>query len=732
MANTTIDTLLVKIKADTKSLEAELKKVQGKTQQASKGMSKGFQHFDRGLARTVRKVGLVGGAITAAFGGFAIKKVIDVGMSVESLAVRMELLFGSVEEGAKAFDNMANFASKVPFSLGEIQRGAGSLAVVSEDADHLSKILEITGNVAGATGLDFATTASQIQRAFSGGIAAADMFREKGVRNMLGFSQGATVSIEETIEAFDRVFGPGGEFGNTTKRLASTLSGTLSMIGDKVFNFQRLMSDSQFFSTLQKRFEDLNKHLEDNQERLDELAVSIGLGLADAIEGAVGAMIFLNENMEKVKLTLGLLTGAVAFAISPYLLLAGAIGVAGNELVKFIDKQKKANMVLNPFTEGGINQTFGMGTGGPGFEVQTPKAPPVIKDPDELTEALADMEKEIQLLGLKNDKEREFQEILNDTGLSEQAHIDRLREKFDVMKELEEAQQKQNDLLSDAESIIEGNKTEQEKLNEQIQLFEESLNSVSDVAIKEKMVEALGIMKEQLKELDPLMQEITQIFDRASASISQAIADSITDGKNLMESLGNITKQVVNQMISEFLRLKVIGPLMSNIFGGAMGGMGGSRGGGGGGFSFSSLLSPILSLGGLFAAPATGGASVPFSQLAAGAVGGGLGNLGGTSTFMAGKAGGGTVSPNRAVMVGERGPEIFVPNSGGKIVPNHNMKSLGGQETVINQNINITTGVSQTVRAEVLNMLPAIKQETLQAVADSRLRGGTFGAAFQR
>ena len=99
---------------------------------------------------------------------------------------------------------------------------------------------------------------------------------------------------------------------------------------------------------------------------------------------------------------------------------------------------------------------------------------------------------------------------------------------------------------------------------------------------------------------------------------------------------------------------------------------------------------------------------------------------------MMGRAGGGTVSPSRAVMVGERGPEIFVPNSGGRIVPNHNMKSLGGQETVINQNINITTGVSQTVRAEVLNMLPAIKQETLQAVADSRLRGGTFGAAFTR
>jgi hypothetical protein len=185
-----------------------------------------------------------------------------------------------------------------------------------------------------------------------------------------------------------------------------------------------------------------------------------------------------------------------------------------------------------------------------------------------------------------------------------------------------------------------------------------------------------------------------------------------------MESLGNITKQVVNQMIAEFLRLQVIKPLMSSIFGG-MGGQGGANTRIGGSL-FSGLFSSVL---GMFGG---GGGGMAAAQ-----------GFGRTASFMlggafSGRASGGTVAPNRAVMVGERGPEIFVPNSGGKIVPNHNMKALGGQETVINQNINITTGVSQTVRAEVLNMLPAIKQETLQAVADSRLRGGTFGAAFTR
>ena len=61
------------------------------------------------------------------------------------------------EEGAKAFDNMAKFAAKVPFSLEEIQQGVGVLSVVSKDADELSDILEITGNVAKRFCLDFRT-----------------------------------------------------------------------------------------------------------------------------------------------------------------------------------------------------------------------------------------------------------------------------------------------------------------------------------------------------------------------------------------------------------------------------------------------------------------------------------------------------------------------------------------------------------------------------------------------
>ena len=157
--------------------------------------------------------------------GLVIRNLVNTGKELENLQVRLKFLLKDTNEGAKAFDNMVKFASKVPFSLEEIQSGSGILATVTDNAKDLQKMLEITGNVAAVTGLDFRTTAEQIQRSFSAGIGAADLFREKGVRNMLGFQAGATVSIQATVQAFEDVFGRGGRFGKATDDLARTFTG---------------------------------------------------------------------------------------------------------------------------------------------------------------------------------------------------------------------------------------------------------------------------------------------------------------------------------------------------------------------------------------------------------------------------------------------------------------------------------------------------------------------------
>jgi lambda family phage tail tape measure protein len=53
-----------------------------------------------------------------------------------------------------------------------------------------------------------------------------------------------------------------------------------------------------------------------------------------------------------------------------------------------------------------------------------------------------------------------------------------------------------------------------------------------------------------------------------------------------------------------------------------------------------------------------------------------------------GKAAGGAVTNNTPYVVGERGPEVFVPSGSGTIIPNGQLGSMGGTTNVTNYNIN--------------------------------------------
>lgn len=83
-------------------------------------------------------------------------------------------------------------------------------------------------------------------------------------------------------------------------------------------------------------------------------------------------------------------------------------------------------------------------------------------------------------------------------------------------------------------------------------------------------------------------------------------------------------------------------------------------------------------------------------------------------------ANGGTAQANRPYIVGERGPELMVPGRTGAVIPNDKL-SGGGGVTVV-QNINISTGVQQTVRSEIRSLMPQIAESAKAAVFDAQRR----------
>ena len=296
--------------------------------------SKALNGLRGGLAKVRGAVFNLQNAFLGLGAGLVVRNLVNTGRELENLQVRLKFLLKDTNEGAKAFDNMVKFASKVPFSLEEIQAGSGILATVTDNATELQKMLEITGNVAAVTGLDFRTASEQIQRSFSAGIGAADLFREKGVRNMLGFQAGAAVSIEETVAAFEKVFGRGGRFGKATDELANTLGGTLSMIGDKIFAFKKTLLDAGFFQELKNQFGSLDKALAKNSEQIDRIAIGFGTVLAKAVQGIAGFFKILKDNIDlvitalKILIAVKIVTFMISLGKAIMVVLAGLRGIA--------------------------------------------------------------------------------------------------------------------------------------------------------------------------------------------------------------------------------------------------------------------------------------------------------------------------------------------------------------------------------------------------------------------
>ena len=346
-----LEKLLVKIEADLSDLKRGLDKANNQVKSSSSKMSNSFKQMGDSLDRVGRRVIKFGGLLGGAFGVYQVAQVVSVGRQIEDLQVRLKALFGTAEEGSRAFDVMVKFASRVPFTLEDIQQASGNLAVVSKDANELAEILEITGNVAGATGLDFRQTAEQIQRSFAGGIASADVFRERGVRSMLGFQAGAEVSASQTIKAFKEKFGKGGEFGNVTDDLANTLTGTLSMLQDKLFQFRKAVSD-EFTVVLKEQFKTLNDSLEDSERKIKEVGKTIGANLARALNAIV-------ENINGLVLaleTLGIfLTSAIGVTVFNFIKnlsraskVAGVLVIAFQFVAEIVEKIADEFAKLNP------------------------------------------------------------------------------------------------------------------------------------------------------------------------------------------------------------------------------------------------------------------------------------------------------------------------------------------------------------------------------------------------
>ena len=545
-----------------------------------------FNGIRAGLSNLRASIFSVQSALLGIGGGLVVRSFINVGREVEELGIRFNFLFGNVEEGQKAFKGLIDFAGKVPFSLEEIASASGNLAVVTKTADEMQKVLKITGNVAAVTGLDFRTTAEQIQRSFSSGIGSADLFRERGVRALLGFKAGMTVTTEETIERFEELFGENGRFSKATEVLATTFTGTLSMLGDKLFKFKLETNEAGFFDFVKNALVVINRMIEENAKALSNFSTAVGQGMVNFIKqfilGMAGLMDIVAPLFRVINNGLAGLIEIVR-ALPPAIREMGIIGflMLGRTgkiaVVGILALLKQLGVDLDELT----NKIFGSGeekSMGRMFE----KANEFIKKIDE------------NIIASKKSMEELMKNATNFTEETEKAGVN---------------------LQKIKENILEAFKKDFESINATIgKMVQSGIKGISR-GLAESLV--LG------KELNMTMKEIAQklLVDIVAFTIQLVIQETIRNAlkKEEVEAENEITTEKKKQLKIQMAMMAMSGNPMA-----------------------------LLGFGGF--------------------------------------AKGGAVSKGKPIVVGERGAELFVPNSSGQI--QQSARGTGGGSVNVNFNIN--------------------------------------------
>jgi hypothetical protein len=602
--------------------------------------------------------------------GLVVRNLVNTGKQLENLRTRLKFLLKDTNEGAKAFDNMTKFASKVPFSLEEIQAGAGILATVTDNADDLQKMLEITGNVASVTGLDFRTAGEQIQRSFSAGIGSADIFREKGVRNMLGFKAGATVSIEETVQAFERVFGKEGRFGKATDELANTFEGTLSMIGDKVFNFKKVLLEAGFFEELKNQFGDLDKFLQDNAKDLDRIATSVGKNLAQGMVRVVQVGKDLIPTINKIGS--GLKSIFDGFMAMPE--FAREIGIVGAFL---LGKKGAVGLASISFVIDKVSDLLKKERIGSGLID--------VANIEEAKIRLAEINEQLED-GLK--KEYEFIDVRNkalmvyeDYKKLNEDELNLLRKQKLELEDFIKFEKIKSGVLSESNHHLFEMANNVEKIKEE-QKEIVKFTSISNQHMFE-MANAVKKTEETFKSMnETALKNLQEKFTNISTSIKEGLNSGITSFSNALsraiilgEDLGKSFKRMVQDalvqtlaiLIEVVIRLGIQKLLNIDLEKQENKKLNNAK-------KYTSELKKQVGLAFLLAI-LTGG----------GSMGGGFLSTSGGSMKTSAK--GGAIRKGQPSIVGENGPELFIPNQTGQIT----QSARGTDGGAVNVNFNITT-----------------------------------------
>lgn len=233
--------------ADNQKLHVDIIGDSSKLNQALGRAEGRLKKFSGSLSRTGRALTTRLTLPLAAVGTMAVKQAAN----FEKLQTTLNVLTGSAEEGARAFERLVQFSAKTPFQLADLTKVNNTLMGFGLTTDEAFDSLSMLGDVAGIVGGDLQSIAIAFgQAAAEGRVMTRDLrqFINNGVPILqvlseeMGVAEGAIMDMASegkiTFELLDRAFknatAEGGKFEGGMETLSGTLNGLFSTLKDNV------------------------------------------------------------------------------------------------------------------------------------------------------------------------------------------------------------------------------------------------------------------------------------------------------------------------------------------------------------------------------------------------------------------------------------------------------------------------------------------------------------------
>lgn len=694
--NSDIDKLVVRITADTKQLQKSLNDVNKKLGTTGKkagkaGAGGGFVALGgagKGLTGIMSKLAGPAAILAVVVGlqkltSFALRA----GMEFEDLKDSLDTVYGSMEAGDEAFGRVVQFAQTTPFQLDTVTKAFISLRSVGIDPTaRQMQVFADTASVAVDQKGAFEALIRVVQRAEAGalGLQELNMLADrgidvfKGLKSELGLSRleltqfgqtagGAQIIVEALTNVLEEQFG--GAMINKMDNASiavSNMSIAMKNLGNEIFE----SGIGQMF----KNIVGFTTDILNNLAMIMAAGRGEGLGIELAVPQFTKEMEFEDRQGEIQKTSVKNI-GSIIDAINE------RVKESPIELPDTVAEQLQ-RMGLSIETEGGsfvgsfLDTISDLETGlmpmNLAFDTLDGLFNTFVANGDENIDLIENLISAYKKEVLTMQASIQGKKTLSKEEKEEIMRKGRLVSAFGKIKAFREKE------IGDINHIT----FAQENLNELIATYTDELEELGLTA--EDIAPLLQRMTETTEDLAKTFDgEMAQAITSISAAFTKDFVDALLDAGSALDAFKSFARNIVGQIITIFLQMAIVNKLLNSIFGNVEG------------------FEKLPTMGADF-------------------------NFGATKTDDS--AGGGTVQIGRPVLVGERGPEIFVPATAGAVMNNMNSKNAvgGGGTTVINQSINFSTGIVPTVRSEVMKMLPQIAEVTKASVAEAGNRGGSF------